>query len=267
MRQSDSRARDLVWPQRLQVVAGLGPEVRAFDMTLEGPAVRVDPAIGMAAPDWVLPLGGGLGYGDVDLDAGTLAFLSRSAHTIDDPVTRAAAFITLWEAMLDGQVAPTTILTLLLDALPAERNELTLQLLLDQTRVTFWRFTKEAERSAAARRLEPILRAGLDAAVTTSEKAAWFAALRSTALSEASLEWLERVWARRERIDDLPLSELDETDLAMDLAVRDVPGAADILARQLARIDNADRRARLVVHHARALWRPQDARRILRSSA
>jgi aminopeptidase N len=245
VRQSDSRARDLVWPQRLKVITGRDEATETFEITLDGADHTIERATGMLAPDWILPLGGGLGYGDVDLDPVSLAFLGRAAHTIDDPVTRTAAFITLWEAVLDGQVAPEDYFTLLVHALPVERNELTLQLLLDQTRATFWRFTREDARAAAAGRLEPVLRTGLARAATTSEKAVWFAALRNTALSAASLAWLERVWARQEQIDGLPLSELDETDLAMDLAVRDVPGADDLLAAQVARIDNADRRARL----------------------
>jgi aminopeptidase N len=89
-----------------------------------------------------------------------------------------------------------------------------------------------------------VLRGGLDRAATTSEKAAWFNALRSMAIRPETLAWLERVWRREIAIAGLPLSEVDEADLAAELAVRDVPSGAEILSGQLGRLENPDRKAR-----------------------
>ncbi len=68
-----------------------------------------------------------------------------------------------------------------------------------------------------------MLRAGLDAATTASQKAAWFNAYRDTVLSGDGVAWLERVWRREKRIPGLTLAEPDEIALALELAVRDVP--------------------------------------------
>jgi len=59
-----------------------------------------------------------------------------------------------------------------------------------------------------------------------------------------TLAWLERVWRREAAVPGVPLSESDEADLALDLAVRDVAAAEEILATQLTRFANPDRRAR-----------------------
>jgi aminopeptidase N len=64
------------------------------------------------------------------------------------------------------------------------------------------------------------------------------------ALTRESLEWVERVWRRQERIEGLTLAETDEIDMALNLAVRDVPGAQQILAEQRDRTQNPDRKAR-----------------------
>jgi aminopeptidase N len=45
-------------------------------------------------------------------------------------------------------------------------------------------------------------------------------------------------------VPGLTLAEADYSALAMDLAVRDVPRAAELLTAQLARIENPDRKAR-----------------------
>jgi aminopeptidase N len=77
-----------------------------------------------------------------------------------------------------------------------------------------------------------------------SAKAAWFVALRSIATRPDTLQWLELVWRRDVRVAGLRLSETDEADLAADLALREVPATAEILAAQLQRLENPDRKAR-----------------------
>ncbi len=102
--QSDTRGRGLVWPQRLQVALG-GPTAasQTLDVTLEGETTDVPAAVGLPAPAWILPVGGGLGYGRFELDAATLEFLATRHHEIADPVLRGASFVALWESMLEGR--------------------------------------------------------------------------------------------------------------------------------------------------------------------
>jgi aminopeptidase N len=150
----------------------------------------------------------------------------------------------LWESMLDGHVAPARVTEQLLTVLPTETDELNLQYALDLMRASFWRYTAADDRRDLAARLEPVLRAGLARATTTSQKSAWFSTLRSVALTPETVAWLERVWRHDEKVQGLPLAEADEADLALELAVRDVSDAADVLTAQLARFKNPDRKAR-----------------------
>jgi aminopeptidase N len=244
VRQRDARGRGLIWPQRLTVVVATPREPKAFDVTLEGAEAVVPEAAGLPAPTWVLPVGGGLGYGLFTLDQATLDHLVAKFHEIPDPLTRGAALVTLWESMLEGRVGPDALMQTLVAALPRETDELTVQQMLDYTRSAFWRYTAADDRAAMAEKLEGTLRAGLDQSKSTSGKAAWFAALRSTATTPATLDWLERVWRHDEKVPGLPLAEADESDLALDLAVRDVPAAEEILKTQHDRFKNPDRKAR-----------------------
>ena len=128
--------------------------------------------------------------------------------------------------------------------------------MLDYSRSLFWRFTAADDREALAPELEALLRAGLDKSKTTSQKAAWFGALRSVATTPETLAWLERVWRREVKIPNLPLAETDEADLALDLAVRDVPDAPEILTTQFERFKNADRKARFAFVQPALVIRP-----------
>jgi aminopeptidase N len=144
--------------------------------------------------------------------------------------------------MLEGHIARTSCASLLA-ALPGETVELNLQLLLDYTRVLLLALHAR-QIGGAGHPLEALLRQGLDRANTTSAKAAWFGALRSVATTGTHAQLARGRLAHRRSIPGLPLAEVDESDLAMDLAVRDVPAAEAILTAQLARIANPDRKTR-----------------------
>jgi aminopeptidase N len=244
LRQKDPRGRGLLWPQRLQVLVAERNEIRTFDVMLQGVEASIPEATGMPAPDWILPVGGGLGYGLFTLDQATRDHLVTSLHEIRDPMTRGAALVALGESMMEGQVRPDALMQTLLTALPRETDELNVQQMLDDAQTLFWRFTAADDRAAIAEPLEKVLRTGLDRATSTSVKAAWFSTLRSTATTPATVAWLERVWRRDEKIPGLPQAEADESDLALELAVRDVADAEAILQTQLDRFKNPDRKAR-----------------------
>jgi aminopeptidase N len=243
--QDDIHGRSITWPQRLQVIVGSkGRPPRTFDVTLNGRVTEVPAARDLPAPAWVLPVGRGLGYGYFDLEPTTLEYFATSLHQISDPLTRGAATVALWEAMLEGAIPPSRVVQELMHALPVEHNELNLQAMLDYLRTAFWRFTPADDREALAEPLEELLHEGLDQAATTSTKAAWFSALRNVATKPDTLTWLEQVWAHDVQIDKLPLAEADEADLALDLALRDIPDAATMVETQLVRFKNMDRKDR-----------------------
>jgi aminopeptidase N len=245
LQEEDPLGRGLTWPQELELAVGYADRVdRIRGAFAAKKVITVVPQTPGAVPQWVLPTGGGLGYGDFVMDAADLEAVAAALPRMSDALTRGAALVTLWESMLEGRVLPARMLEVLMAALARETDELNTSQMLDYTRSLFWRFTAADDRVALASRLEGLLRAGLDRAATTSRKAAWFAALRSVAITPATVAWLESVWKRQVAIPRLPLAEPDEADLALELAVRDVPNAAAILQTQLERFKNADRRAR-----------------------
>jgi len=215
----DSRGRPLEWAQRITPVR-------------------------LGDTPYLLPNGDGVGYGDFVLEPGAIDYLTTSLHDIQPAVARGAALITLWESMLEGRVAPSRVTEALLTALSQERDQLTIARMLGYLREAYWRFTAPQDRMTLTPRVEDVLDAGLARASTASEKAAWFDAYTAVALTPDALARLERIWRRDEAIPGLTLSEDDEADLALELAVRNVPEAAAILDAQRERIGNPDRKAR-----------------------
>jgi aminopeptidase N len=243
-RQRDPRGRNLIWPQQLRVIVGSTFDRRPFTVELNAPTVEVPMAFGLPAPLYVLPNAGGWAYGDVVLDKASLDYLSTSLPEINDVLTRGSAWVTLWDALLNGQVPAPTVLDLMMRALPREYDEQLTARIVGYASNLWWRFLTPAERTQRAAALEALLKDGLARANTPSQKAIWFGALRNDALTAETLAWLRSVWAQQETVPGLPLAETDYTTLALELAVREVGGWSDILSTQLGRIQNPDRKAR-----------------------
>src|SRR3954470_3037623 len=238
-------ARGLTWTQNLQVALGTGSSIDLVPVHLAGNTAEVTAARGRPAPDFVLPNGAGLLYAECHLDPASLRWLSQHVSEIPDALTRGSSWVTLWDALLDGELPASRLLDLALGALPRESDELNVQQILGQLQQAYWTFTPPAERTARAATVEQVLRERLDAAASPSLKGAYFAALRNTALTPATLEWLARVWRGDTQVPGLTLAETDFITLAQELAVREVPGWQTILSRQVERTANPDRKARL----------------------
>jgi aminopeptidase N len=244
-------ARGLTWTQNLDVrvaARGMasGPPTRVHtDRTVRLGAGRTEVRGGPRASSllYVLPNARGIAYGNFVLDARSREYLLRHLHELKD-LARGAALVTLWEEMLDGRVKPRAMFDLLLAVTPLEADDLNLQRMLGYTQQAYWRWLAPGERPARAPELEKILRRGLDAATTQSRKSAWFSALRDTAVTPATLTWLERVWKQEEAVPGLDLAEPDFIALAQALALRAVPNWAAILDAQHERIQNPDRKGR-----------------------
>jgi aminopeptidase N len=201
-------------------------------------------AVGVERPSYVLPNGGGLGYGLFVLDARSRDYLLAHIEDIPDALTRGSAWVTLWDNVMEGTVPADRFFEAALRAVSREGDEQNTELILANLSRAFWRFFPPVTRQARSRELEALLIAGIGRAPTMSLKAAWFNTLRDVATTTDALAWLERVWRREERIEGLPLAEPDEIALAQELAVRGLPAAADILKVQYERTQNPDRKAR-----------------------
>jgi aminopeptidase N len=240
----DPFGRGLVWPEQLHVVLGYPEGARhlTVDVTRDRTAVRAPRGAGR--PLYVLPSGDGLGYGLFVLDEGSRDYLLGHIEDIPDALTRGAAWVTLWDNLVQRRLDAKATLGAAMRALPKESDEQNAQRVLSYATRMFWRYLSPEDRRAQGPAFEAMLRAGIERGKTQSQKAAWFNAYRDTVLSPDGLAWLERVWRRDEAVPGLTLAEPDELALALELAVREVPRWDEILRSQAARTQNPDRKAR-----------------------
>ena len=244
VRQSDPAEAGRIWNQRLDVRLGYdGAESNTLAVHLRDAEAVVAEAAGLPAPEYVLANGAGLGYGLMALDPRTREYLLAELPAMDEPLTRAVGWVSLWESLLEGEVAPEALIDLARQALPAETDEQNVSRILGYLTSTYWRYLPPERREALALDIEDLLWSATGAADSRSLAAAWFGAYRNVALSAEATARLERIWREEEQVPGVPLAERDFTALAQALAVRGVAGGEEILAEQLGRIDNPDRRA------------------------
>ena len=244
VRQADPAAAGRVWNQRLDVRLGYGAGAsETLPVHLREAAAVVSEAAGRPAPDYVLANGGGLGYGLMALDPRTRAYLLAELPGIDDALTRAVAWVSLWESLLEGEVDPEALVDLAQRALVAETDEQNVSRILGYLTSAYWRYLTPERRAELVSEIEALLWRGTAGAGSRSLAAAWFGAYRNVALSAEAVARLERIWRGEEDVPGLPLAERDFTALAQGLAVRGMPASVEILAAQRDRIDNPDRRA------------------------
>ncbi|HLH18382.1 MAG TPA: M1 family aminopeptidase [Bryobacteraceae bacterium] len=241
--QRDPLGRGLIWPQRLRVTVGFADRVENDDVAENGVSTDIPQAKGQPRPLYILPNGGGIGYGLFRLDEATLRYLLGHMEEIADPLTRASAWIDLWENLLEGRVEPAKFLDTAERTLPRESDEQNTQRILSYAVRAFWHEIPAAQRTARAPELEAFLRRGLAQAPTASRKSAWFNAFRDVVLTRDGVAWLARVWRREEKVEGLTFAETDEIAMALNLALREAPGWQQILEEERGRIRNPDRKA------------------------
>jgi aminopeptidase N len=237
--------RGLTWSERMQVALGYPDRVQLLPVTLLGNRTEVAGLGDRPAPLFVLPNGAGLAYGEFHLDAASRDWLASHLPEVTDPLTRGSAWITLWDALLDGDLTADRLIDLAVAALPRESDELNVQGILSYLQQAYWKFSPDDRRRASAGRLEQTLREGLAAAGSQSLKSAYFSALRNIATTPDTVAWLTRIWSGTDSIPGLTLAEPDFIVLAEELAVREVADWRALLDRQVARTENPDRKARL----------------------
>ncbi len=242
--QSDPAGLARIWNQRLALSLAGSDTTTVWPVHLHDRSAVVEGIAGAPAPDYILANGRGVGYGLFELDDRSLEYLLVKAPSLPDGLSRGIVWLTLWDAMLEGRVAPSRILDLALEALRSEQDAQLVERILAYLRSTYWRFVSAEIRSMRAPRLETLLWELASAASTTGLKSAYFSAFRSIALSDSGVERLYAVWRQEAGIPGLNLAESDYTRLAFELAIREVDGWELVLNEQADRIENPDRRER-----------------------
>lgn len=233
---------DRLWPQYFEVALVYPDRIEELTVNMNKAEVILDKAIGLAKPSYILFNSSGQGYGQFPVDAAMLPQL----YSLKDPVMRAAAYINLYESMLNGKsVTPLQLLTFYRSSLTKEKEELNLRLITNQLGDMYWSFIAPEQRTAIAKELEQDVWQALQQTTKANDKKLLFRTYQNIAQTPGATKRLHQVWQTQQAPEGIKLNEDDYTSLALALALREYPEGNIILDDQLKRIKNPDRQKRL----------------------
>lgn len=188
----------------------------------------------------------GFGYGYFKTSDSSKQFFLHNTMQFTDPVFRASMWINCWEGMLRGDgPPPDKLIQHMLNALRVDENPLIADYLLGNLQTAWWTFLPEHNRSLMQDELETLLWKLVLAAPDAGRKSTYFRTYRTIVMSEKGLLNLEQVWNGTFTVKDLTLSEEDKISIAYELALKIPTRQQAILTRQLAEVQNTDRRERM----------------------
>ena len=264
LRAEDAEGQGRVWPQTLDVAVPEGDAVRVHPVDLTGATATFD--LTEPEPAWILPNGGGFEYGRFVLDEASRTALLAGVGDIAEGKVRGAAWVTLWEGVLDGGIPPDRFIERVLACLPLEPDEQVTQLLLSYLQTTYWRLLPSVERGRRGPGVELAVWKGARDASTPTLRASYFAAWRNLVETSDGAERMRRLWAGAEP-SPVPLAEPDRTRLAATLALLEVNGWRELLEQEEANIQNPDRKARFAFLRPALSADPADRERFFASLA
>ena len=229
-----------VWPQVFEIKLVYPDHQKELTVNLKGESLELKDAAGLDVPLFILFNSSGQGYGLWPLDA---AMFDR-LYAVEEPLSRASAYISLYENMLSGRsIKPKVLMDLLVSGLRRETEELNLKLMTNYISAIYWGFIPGTMREQSASALENALWDAMVIHTKPNHKKLLFKAYQDICSSAASQNNLYAIWDAQEAPEGLKLSEDDFTSLAFSLALRDHKNTM-ILQRQLDRISNPDRKRR-----------------------
>lgn len=239
IKQTSEYGGDRIWPQLMEVTLYYPDHSEELTVNLNRKNVELKAAEGMEIPSFVLFNSSGQGYGLWPLDKA----IFNEIYSIDKPVNRASAYISLYENMLNSRyIKPLELLKLFVKGLNQEKEELNLKLITNYISTIYWEFISGDERAEVFASLETALWNSVKEQSLPNNKKVLFKTYQDVYQSNEAGKRLNTIWKNQKVPAGLKLTEDDYTSLAFSLILRD--GDSSILDKQLKRITNVDRRKR-----------------------
>lgn len=242
--QKDPQEEGRLWIQNLKTAVSENNKLHFFQSQTKDTFNIINLKKPLAATDYVFPNADGLGYGYFLPDKASTNYLLTNLHTINDQLLRCALYISLWENMLNQKIEPQKLLESYIQALNYENDPQNINLMLGYIQTIFWKFLNQKEKQLFSEIIEQNLWSKLQEAKSEKTQTSYFKTYTKIALNKDAINNLLQIFQKEKTIKKLQLSTRDFTDLAFELALRDIKNADEILYTQFERIDNTERKER-----------------------
>ncbi|HAY3538524.1 M1 family metallopeptidase [Elizabethkingia anophelis] len=226
-----------LWPQEFQISLFYPDKIEKVDVRFSEKQQDIPELKGRQKPLFVLQNSSGIGYGVFNVDNDLISGFSL----IKDPVSRASAYMSLYENMLGGSgITPQELLHFFAGQLQKESTELNLRLITGYISGIYWGFLTESIRNKESESLENIVWNALQKQAAVNNKKNLFDCYQGIFQSKKAYDNLYTIWKSQTAPQSITLNDEDFTSLALALSLRN-NNNNDLLQEQLTRIKNPDR--------------------------
>lgn len=243
--QSDLFDKRKCWSQNIEILIRQKEKTEKISTFLNDTFTVAFINEGMKEPELILPNVNGLAYGYFALDEPSASWLLSNLDSFNDPVMRCSIYITLWENMLNRNILPDALLNTLMGSLQKESEEQNINLILNYITTLYWKFISLEYRNKISIELEEYLWNRIKNEKSPKLKNTFFKSYINISSTPGSIENLYKFWNNELTIQDLKFSENDFTELAYELALRMSNLSDSILAKQLDRIKDTERKEKM----------------------
>jgi aminopeptidase N len=152
--------------------------------------------------------------------------------SIADPFLRALLLDTLWDEVRDARLTPLAYIDLALAQAPRETDELTVASLVGRTQTALRWYLSDAQRAAAAPRVEAALIAGMTTAPDKGQRITYFRAFVGAATTAEARAELKALLAGTREVPGVALSSRDRFRVVERLLALGDPDGESLLAAQ-----------------------------------
>jgi aminopeptidase N len=158
----------------------------------------------------------------------------RQLGEVRDDFLRALLWGSLWDSVREAELAPAAYIELAIKLVAAERDEVTVQSILNRVSTAFNRYLSTAQMRAIAPRLEQVLSERMLHADTQGLRITYFRAFQSNAMTADARSTLKKILDGGVQIPGMTLRSRDRFDIITALLARNDEDAPRFLAAQSA---------------------------------
>ena len=241
--QTDPNNKGRQWSQEIEVFVKETSKNNKYQIELKDTFNVIELDIN-SIPIYIFPNSQGLGYGYFKLDSLSIGIITNQLKTIIDPVLRCSMYISLWENMLNQNIKPLNLFDAYVESLKTEVNSQNINLTLGYLKSIYWQFLSQEERDLLAPNFEEFIWKNIQTAISLSIKSSFFDIYKKIVLTPEGVGKLYKIWNKDIEISGLNFSINDFTEIAFELALRDLHNTEYILTKQFNRIKNTERKKR-----------------------
>ncbi len=229
------------WPMRVELLLAHddGPP-ETLTVTLDGAArhmftkTLIKEALGRRRPAYVFANYADYGYGRFLLDEKSKQAVFNGLGAVRDDFLRALLWGSLWESVREVELVPSAYIELAVKFVAAERDEVTVQSILNRVSTAFNRYLSAQQMRELAPRLEKVLAERMQYAETAGLRITYFRAFQANATTDEARATLKDILSGRLQIPGMTLRSRDRFDIITALLARGDTEAPALLAAQSA---------------------------------